>query len=559
MNRRDTKHSWAAALAAMVLTGLLATACGGGSSPGAPAAGGSSTAGGSTRAQAALSYAGCMRAHGVPDFPDPDAEGNFNLPSGPDSSQETAANQVCNHLLDTGTQLNAAQTQHALGQLVKYAQCMRAHGVPNFPDPQLTTGGIGVPGGFTFEVAGRNLDQKSPQYQAAARACQSLATHAKELGMRSAMRDTVSGPRDARRWTAAWAVVLFLAAGGVAAWRAGVLGPDDAPVAASGDAPPPATAMVTRQDLSASTPVTATLGYAGSYPVTGRGDGTLTWLPSAGQVIGEGQALYRVDNGSPVMLLYGGVPDWRPMATGDTGADVSQLNHDLVRLGYANNADVSALGWDYYSWDTEYGVRRLEEHLGVSSPPGWLTLGQVVFEPGALRVSQVTGSLGGQASGPVLNATSTRHVVTISLDAAQQAEVTPGDKVTVTLPDGAITPGVISRVGRVATSSGGSGGNGGGATIPVTVTLDRPAVAGSLDQAPVTVNITTGSARNALTVPVGALLAQSSGGYAVEVVDAAGTRRLVPVQAGPVFDDADGLVQVTGALTPGERVVVPAT
>jgi hypothetical protein len=162
---------WAAVLAAAALIGVLATACGGASA--------ASAAGGSTRVQAALAYAGCMRSHGVPGFPDPDGSGNFNLSSSPVSSQEAAANQVCNHLLNVGTQLNAAQQQYTLGQLVKYAQCMRDHGVPNFPDPTTTNGGIGVPGGFTFDTAGRNLDQKSPQYQAAARACQSLATHAK--------------------------------------------------------------------------------------------------------------------------------------------------------------------------------------------------------------------------------------------------------------------------------------------------------------------------------------------------------------------------------------------
>ena len=129
--------------------------------------------------QAALAYARCMRSRGVPDFPDPDSNGNFNLGNDFVTGQATAANQVCNHLLNAGTQLNAAQTQHALRQLVKYAQCMRSHGITNFPDPQITSGGIGVPGGFTFDTAGRNLDQKSPQYQAAARACQSLATHAK--------------------------------------------------------------------------------------------------------------------------------------------------------------------------------------------------------------------------------------------------------------------------------------------------------------------------------------------------------------------------------------------
>ena len=104
-------------------------------------------------------------------------------------------------------------------------------------------------------------------------------------------------------------------------------------------------------------------------------------------------------------------------------------------------------------------MQQLEEHLGVSYPPGSLALGQVVFEPQALRVSQVTGSLGGPASGPVLAATSDRHVVTIPLDASQQSEVKAGDTVSITLPDGTTTPGVISSVGTVATtSSSGSGG-----------------------------------------------------------------------------------------------------
>jgi hypothetical protein len=315
---------------------------------------------------------------------------------------------------------------------------------------------------------------------------------------------------------------------------------------------------VTRQDLSAVTPVTATLGYADSYPVTGQGGGTLTWLPSPGQVIRQGQALYRVDNGSPVVLLYGGVPDWRSLYEGLTGQDVSQLNHDLVRLGYASRADIAALGWDYYSWETAAGVQSLEEHLGVASPPGTLTLGQVVFEPQALRVSEVTGSLGGSGTGPVLTATSNRHVVTVHLDAAQQSQVKAGDKVTVTLPDGAATPGVVSSVGTVAATTPAAAGTGSTTTIPVQVTLTDPGAAGTLDQAPVTVNITTASVRNTLAVPVTALLAQAAGGYQVEVVGPGGARRWVSVQPG-IFDDASGLVQVTGALTAGQHVVVASS
>ena len=185
---RDPRRPWPRRAAALAAIGLHRPAGNGMRGWPSPAA---SATGGPTRAQAALAYARCMRSHGVPDFPDPDSNGNFDLRnnqqgggstgSGSDSvsPQETAANQVCNHLLNVGTQLNAAQTQHTLSQLVKYAQCMRAHGVPNFPDPHTTSGGIGVPSGFTFDLSGSGIDGKSPQYQAAAQACQSLATHAK--------------------------------------------------------------------------------------------------------------------------------------------------------------------------------------------------------------------------------------------------------------------------------------------------------------------------------------------------------------------------------------------
>ena len=376
-----------------------------------------------------------------------------------------------------------------------------------------------------------------------------------------------AGPRSRRAVVTVAAVVVVAGAVAAGAWYAGAFGSPGSPGAASAGAPLPATQPVQREDLSATAPVNATLGYADSYTVTGKGSGTLTWLPSSGQVISQGQVLYKTGNGSPAVLLYGSVPAWRAMSEGTTGADVAQLNHDLVRLGNADSADISALGWDYFSWETSAGVEHLQSDLGVSSPPGSLSLGSVVFEPAALRISQVTGSLGGPASGPVLKATSDEHVVTIALDTSQESEVRAGDAVTVTLPDGTATPGVVSSVGTVATassSSGGSGSSGGTATIPVTVTLADPAAAGSLDQAPVTMNITTASVKNALVVPVGALLAQvkgdgeAGGGYAVEVAGAGNTRRLVPVTPG-IFDDADGLVQVTGALTPGQRVVVPAS
>jgi hypothetical protein len=376
--------------------------------------------------------------------------------------------------------------------------------------------------------------------------------HPDAPGADGARRRRRGRPGRRGRRVAARLVVVAAAAGGAAAWSAGAFSPAGSSAGEPG-APAPATQPVTRQYLASQTPVGATLGYAGSYTVTGKGGGTLTWLPSAGHVIHQGNVLYRTDNGVPVVLLYGRVPAWRTLDEGVTGSDVTQLNHDLVRLGDADSSEISSLGWDYFSWETQAGVEKLQSAVGISSPSGSLTLGSVVFEPEALRVSNVIGSLGNPASGPILAATSDRHEVTVALDAAQQSQVKPGDAVTVMLPDGSSTPGVITSVGAVASGSGSS------ATIPVHVRLTRPGAAGTLDQAPVTVEITSASVSDALSVPVAALLAQSSGGYAVEVIGPGNSRRLMPVTVGPIFDDNAGRVQVTGNLTPGQRVVVPAT
>lgn len=360
--------------------------------------------------------------------------------------------------------------------------------------------------------------------------------------------------RARRRWVTATVagLVVVLAAGAGALWLAGgfrVPGTPDSGSGSTASGQGASTAVVSRQTLTSQTSLSATLGYAGSYQVSGKASGTITWLPSAGRVIGDGRVLYRLDAGTPVLLLYGRVPAWRTLMEGSTGEDVTQLNHDLVKLGYADSADIAALGWDYFSWETKYGLEQLQDAAGISSPSGTLALGSAVFEPAAIRVTGLTARLGGSGTGPILSATSDRHVVTISLDADEQSEVRRGDAVSVTLPDGTSTPGVVSSVGRVASGSGGS------AKITVQVVLRQPGAAGRLDQAPVTVYITTGRVRNVLVVPVAALLARASGGYAVEVVSG-GRYHLVKVSPG-LFDDRSGNVQVSGSLAAGQRVVVP--
>jgi hypothetical protein len=115
---------------------------------------------------------------------------------------------------------------------------------------------------------------------------------------------------------------------------------------------------------------------------------------------------------------------------------------------------------------------------------------------------------------------------------------------------------VVSSVGTVAVAPAPNSSDT-SPTITVLVNPTDPASTGTWDQAPVNVTITTESVHNVLVVPVDALLARAGAGYAVEVAGANGGRHLVSVTLG-LFDDADGLVQVSGSeLAVGERAVVP--
>jgi hypothetical protein len=359
--------------------------------------------------------------------------------------------------------------------------------------------------------------------------------------------------RGRRRLLAGVAVVLLAVAGASALIVGNLLAGSGKPIpGVGGNASQTALARVRRGTLSSQTSVGGALGYAGSHSIVNERQGTFTALPHAGAIVRCGQVLYRVSN-SPVALLCGGTPAYRSLSQGDSGPDVRQLNANLVRLGYATRSALDPSS-AYFGSETAYALERLQLHLGVDQT-GSLSDGQAVFLPGPLRITKVTTTLGAAAGpgAPVAQATSTRRQVVVDLDAAQQSSVKVGDRVTITLPNNQATSGVVTSIGTVASSSRGSG-----ATIPVDITPLHPRLAGTLDQAPVQVQITTASVRNALVVPVDALLARAGGGYAVEAVDGRGVHHLVLVRPG-LFDDADGLVQVSGPLSAGERVVVPGT
>ncbi len=274
---------------------------------------------------------------------------------------------------------------------------------------------------------------------------------------------------------------------------------------------------------------------------------TYTALPGDGKVVRRGQQLFAI-SGTPSLLLYGDVTPSRAFLPGMTsGPDVGALNANLDALGYGKG-----LSGDRFTAGTEAAVKAMQRAHGMV-PTGQLPIGTVLFEPGAVRVTSVTPKLGGTvaAGQPVLSVTLLTRQVEIALDTSQQSEVQLGDKVSIVLPDNSTTGGVVTSIGSSVTT------NSSGSTIAVLVTPTDPAVTGALDAAPVNVWVTTATANNAYIVPVDALLALSSGGYALEVAGPRGVHQLEAVTLG-LFDDADGLVQVSGpGVRTGQKIVVP--
>jgi hypothetical protein len=161
-------------IAGPLVCGLLAAACGSSGSAGPPVASlssspsGSATSSGGSAQASMLAYARCMRAHGISDFPDPDAHGNLGLNANgpgsdlnPNNPQFKAADAACKSLRPAPQ----APPKDLRAHTLKYARCMRAHGISDFPDPK--------PDG-TLQIQatpGSDLDPNNPQYKAAHDAC----------------------------------------------------------------------------------------------------------------------------------------------------------------------------------------------------------------------------------------------------------------------------------------------------------------------------------------------------------------------------------------------------
>jgi hypothetical protein len=172
----------AAGVIAIALSASVAACSSGSSDPGVASTGtstptgsqssdsaqGSGDQGGSQLGSGGLTvaFSACMRSHGEPKFPDPNSQGAVSsliqLGIDPNSPQFQAAQKTCAHLANGPSPGQQSQSQNA-AEALKFASCIRAHGFPNFPDPQSN--------GAISGNSSDGINTASPQYISAQKTC----------------------------------------------------------------------------------------------------------------------------------------------------------------------------------------------------------------------------------------------------------------------------------------------------------------------------------------------------------------------------------------------------
>jgi peptidoglycan hydrolase-like protein with peptidoglycan-binding domain len=351
-------------------------------------------------------------------------------------------------------------------------------------------------------------------------------------------------------------------AGVLAAAAIGWAGRHTAPARPAGQPVGVQGATLVKMDMSTSQTLPGTLGHGTAHTLKGNRDGIVTWLPTPGKSVKRGQQLYRVDD-EPVPLFYGGLPLYRTLADRNTvGRDVRIVADNLRALGYSigrqpgpgervpQNAPAeqpapAASGAPTTASSTpavhRVTVRRGDGVLTASlqaaikrwqtdqqlPATGTVGPGDVAVLTGAVRVDSIAVQPGDSANATLMSITPTAKVIDIRAAAGRVAAV-----------------GTALMV-----PEGDTGGANATPKLTVTITVDKPAVIAKIDSADVQVDFVAETHKGVLAAPVGALLALSEGGYAVQIEGGG----LVAVEVG-IF--AKGLVEISGdGLAAGTRVV----
>jgi hypothetical protein len=386
------------------------------------------------------------------------------------------------------------------------------------------------------------------------------------------------------------AVLLLAATGTVGAWWNGRAAAERQPAAKP---PTVATAALVKKDLSNSLSLRGTLGYGPARTVKGGRNGVVTWLPATGTTVRRGGLLYRVDD-QPVQLFYGRVPLFRTLRDRNMiGRDVRTVADNLAALGYsigrryrtgervpqaapvqptapppaaapspggtpassAPPATTTRTTWvkvrngeGVLTTSLIAAIKRWQQDAGLPVT-GSIAMGDVAVLTGAVRVSSVAAQVGDGADAALLSVTGTTKVVSVEVQAVEAGSVKSGDKVAVRLPDDRAVPGRVTAVGTALSTGAESGEANAEPKLTVTVTVDDPKTVARFDSAELQVEFAGETHPDVLVAPVGALVALSEGGYAVQFAGGG----LVAVETG-MF--AKGLVEISGeGLAEGAAVV----
>jgi Putative peptidoglycan binding domain len=291
-----------------------------------------------------------------------------------------------------------------------------------------------------------------------------------------------------------------------------------------------------------------TVAYASPLASNGSGEpgggnevpsATLTSLLDVGAAASRGTVLYTADQ-QPVITLIGDLPAWRTLNEGvDDGADVRQLEENLVALGYGANLDVD----ETFTAATAATVEAWETDLGRAAPDGVVTIGDVVFlsAPGDVLGHQTTVGDTLDAGSPVLTIGSEQRIVVANVDATDAAGWSAGSTVEVEWVD-TTTEGTVIGTGREVTDD----------QVEVTVAIgtgtgERRSGAGA------TVTLVDAHRDGALALPVAAVI-DDGASPAVRVAQADGPDHVVPVETGLV---AHGWVEIKAGLDGGEEIRLP--
>ncbi|MFC9845673.1 peptidoglycan-binding protein [Streptomyces sp. NPDC060223] len=310
-----------------------------------------------------------------------------------------------------------------------------------------------------------------------------------------------------------------------------------------------ATAEAAVRDLTLTQTLNGVVAYQGLRALSPGRSGVITQLPAVDEQFDSGDVLMRIDD-RPVVLLAGKVPAWRDLRPGmSDGADVKELEAALLALGYGTKGD----GYPDGHWDSRT-TDAVEEFQGKTGAvvDGVVSLGDVVFASGPVRVAKLDAHPGGPAAPgtSVMKVSDTVRVVMLDLDPLDRNLMKQDAPLEVEFPSG---DRVAATVQSISTTLEMNADNKG--VYKVTASLEQPSAGKDLVLAPVTVHYTTVVAKDVLSVPATAIVGTPGGGYVVDVVSAKdGGLERVPVKLGAW---GDGFVAITGDVPAGSQVEVP--